>query len=87
MIFAARSREPSGTWAITAATDATAVVRSYCLANDALDVAADRQVALPRSHYQLREEGAAELVERLLVIDDRWSSAPRVVAASSIRDC
>jgi transposase len=23
----------------------------------------------------------------LLVVDDRWSSAPRVVAASSIRDC
>jgi len=24
---------------------------------------------------------------QLLVVDDRWSSAPKVVAASSIRDC
>ena len=32
-------------------------------------------------------EGGAGLVERLLGLDDRWSSAPTVVAASSIRDC
>ena len=38
---------------ITAAADATAVVRFYRKANVALDVEADRQVALPRSHYQL----------------------------------
>ena len=43
--FAAPSGR-AGTWVITAAADATAVVRFYRKANVALDVEADRQVCL-----------------------------------------
>jgi len=36
--------------------------------------------------FDAREDGTAALAGRLVRLD-RWSSAPTVVAASSIRDC
>jgi hypothetical protein len=37
--------------------------------------------------FDSREDGAAGLVERLVGLDERLSSAPAVVAASSIKYC
>ena len=77
-------RNPCGCWAeITPAPGVSASRFSACKLQAWMPTAAWGGFQFLDSH----EDGAAGLVGRMVGLEDRWSSAPRVVAASSIRDC